>query len=80
MRRVALHLAAGVLSAAIWGFATRIPFVPIVIVLTETAGAWFVRDDDSRWSNARLFARAVVVGGAWAAVGMLAFESPLHAS
>jgi len=72
-RRVAMHLAAGVLSAAVWGFATRIPFVPIVIVLTETAGAWFIRDDGSARGNARRFARAIIVGGMWAAVGMLVF-------
>jgi len=73
MRRVAMHLAAGVLSGAVWGFATRIPFVPIVIVLTETASAWFVPDDGSAWAGARAFARALIVGGMWAAIGMLAF-------
>jgi len=72
-RRIALHLAAGLLSAAIWGVATRIVFVPTVIVLTETAGAWFATDEGSAWAIAKRFAGAIVVGGMWAAIGLLVF-------
>lgn len=73
MQRIALCLAAGVLSAAVWGFATRLAFVPAVIVLTETAAAWFEPLDPARWRVARRLARALVAGGMWAAIGLLAF-------
>lgn len=73
IRRVALHLVSGLVSAAIWGFATRIVFVPVVILLTETAGAWFTSAEPSAWATVKRFAGALVVGGMWAAIGLLVF-------
>jgi hypothetical protein len=72
-RRLVLHLAAALLSAALWWLATRIHFVPVAIVLGQAAGAWFAPEARSRWEVARLIAGAMLVGGTWAAVGLLAF-------
>jgi hypothetical protein len=72
-REIVLHLLAGLVSAAIWGFATRILFVPVAIVLSEGARAWFASTDRTRWGTARLLAQAILLGGTWAAIGLLVF-------
>lgn len=70
-RRILVHVAGAIVSAAIWGLATRMPFVAVVIVLSELVGIWFPPSE--RTSVARHVARAILFGGTWAAIGLLAF-------
>lgn len=72
-RKIVLQLLAALVSAAIWGFATRILFVPVAIVLIEGASTWFESIGRTRWGIARLFAQAILLGGTWAAIGLLVF-------
>lgn len=70
-RRILVHLLGAAISAAIWGIATRIAFVPVMIVLSEIVGIWFPPPE--RTSVARHVARAILFGGTWAATGLLVF-------
>ncbi len=69
-----LALAAGLLSAAVWGLATRIVFVPLVIAGTEIAAVLIRPEVRGRGHPLTIAARALVAGGFWAAVGMLVFR------
>jgi len=70
VRRIAVAL----LSAALWGFATRILFVPLVIASTEIAWAWMNRGDPRPEPLLTTLAKPVIMGGCWAAIGMLVFR------
>lgn len=69
-----LHLAGALVSATIWGLATRVAFVPVAIALSEIAGIWFPRVEATPWRAARHLARAILFGGTWAAIGLLVFR------
>jgi hypothetical protein len=73
-RRLLLACAAGLVSAAVWGAATRILYVPLVIAGTEIAWALIRPDVRATGHAVTIFARALVAGGSWAAVGMLVFR------
>jgi hypothetical protein len=73
-RRLGIAAVAILLSAAFWGLMTRIWFVPLVIVLLQAEEVWSTRSVDD--PPLRRFARAFVVGGMWAAIGMLVFGGP----
>jgi hypothetical protein len=73
-QRIWLACAAGILSALVWGAATRLVYVPLVIAGTEVASAWLRPDVRATGAAVTIVARALVAGGCWAAVGLLVFR------
>lgn len=58
-------------SAALWWWFTRLVFVPATILTVESLSAWATPRADER--PVRRLVRSLVVGGIWAAVGVLVF-------
>ena len=73
-RSVIVHLAGAVVSATVWGLATQMPFVPLMIFLSEMVGLWFPPGERAKTSLVRHVARAILFGGTWAAIGLLVFR------
>jgi len=68
-RQVAFALCAAALAAAFWGLATRRVFVAFMTFFAEGTLAWYT---PARVEHpVRRLATAFVVGGMWAAIGML---------
>jgi hypothetical protein len=69
----AFALATLLASAALWGWVTRLWFVPAAIMSIELLSAWSTPHADER--TLRRLARSFLMGGVWAAVGTLVFGS-----
>ena len=73
---IAIAAASIALSSAFWGLMTRLWFVAVLIFLFELHDAWLTPAEHER--ALRRLGRAFVVGGMWAAIGMLVFGGPLR--
>lgn len=70
--RLVAGVAGALLSAAVWGLATRMPVVVWTVLATEAASAWLNRRHAEPWWAT--LSRSIVTGGFWSAVFLLMFD------